>query len=83
MPCQGSYFVGTDISPLSNLDDVEFCRTITIEAGVAAVPLSVFYGAPDAPTNFIRFCFCKRDEVLDAALERLAVWLKGRRRANA
>ena len=45
---------------------------MTIEAGVAAVPLSVFYDdAAAAPTNFVRFCFCKHDETLDTAVERL------------
>ena len=47
------------------------------EAGVAAVPVSAFYVA-DAPTNFIRFCFCKQDAVIDAALERLGAWIAGR-----
>ena len=56
---------------------------ITTEAGVAAVPMSVFYDAAGGPTNFVRLCFCKRDEVLDAAVARLATWLKGRRRATA
>jgi N-succinyldiaminopimelate aminotransferase len=41
---------------------------------VAAIPVSAFYGA-DAPDNFLRFCFCKRDEVLDEALKRLEKWL--------
>jgi aspartate/methionine/tyrosine aminotransferase len=83
VPCEGTYFVAADITPLGSADDVQFCRTITTEAGVAAVPMSVFYGAAGGPNNFIRFCFCKRDEVLDAAVERLAKWLKGRRRATA
>jgi N-succinyldiaminopimelate aminotransferase len=82
VPCEGTYFVAADIAPLGHTDDVQFCRTMTVEAGVAAVPMSVFYGA-GGPTNFIRFCFCKRDEVLDAALARLATWLAGKRRATA
>ncbi|MBH0237073.1 aminotransferase [Methylobrevis albus] len=75
MPCQGTYFVTTDTGPLGIDDDAEACRRLTREAGVAAVPVSAFY-AGDAPTRFIRFCFCKRDEVLDAAVERLGRWLK-------
>jgi aspartate/methionine/tyrosine aminotransferase len=51
---------------------------MTVEAGVTAVPVSAFYQS-DAPRSFIRFCFSKRDEVLDAALDRLATWLAGRR----
>jgi aspartate/methionine/tyrosine aminotransferase len=82
VPCAGTYFIAADIAPLSNLDDAEFCRTMTIEARVAAVPMSVFY-ADEGPKHFIRFCFCKRDEVLDAAVARLGQWLKGRQRLTA
>ena len=69
--CQGTYFLTADFSPLGfDGDDVEFCRYLTTEIGVAAVPVSAFYQA-DGPRNFVRFCFCKRYEVLDAALARL------------
>ena len=51
-------------------DDVAFCRKITTEAGVAAVPVSAFYGS-QAPQHFVRFCFCKKDAVLEAALVKL------------
>jgi aspartate/methionine/tyrosine aminotransferase len=51
-----------------------------VEAGVTAIPVSAFYGA-DAPKHFIRFCFSKQDQVLDAALERLAAFA-GRRGAK-
>jgi aspartate/methionine/tyrosine aminotransferase len=44
------------------------------EAGVAAVPVSAFYGA-DAPTGYVRFCFCKKDWVIDEALARLSAFL--------
>ncbi|MCC2113339.1 MAG: aminotransferase, partial [Hyphomicrobiales bacterium] len=67
VPCAGTYFVTADIGPLGLGDDVEACRRLTLEAGVTAVPVSAFYET-DAPTNFVRFCFSKRDEVLDAAL---------------
>ncbi|HMB75180.1 MAG TPA: aminotransferase [Kiloniellaceae bacterium] len=71
VPCQGTYFVSADVRALGFAeDDVAFCRRITTEAGVAAVPVSAFYTA-DAVDHFVRFCFCKRDEVLDAAVERL------------
>ena len=72
--CQGTYFVTADVRPLGlGEDDFEACRKLTVEAGVTAIPVSAFYGA-DAPRHFIRFCFSKRDEVLDAALERLAAF---------
>jgi len=75
-PCQGTYFITADASPLRlNVDDVELCRRMTVEAKVTAVPVSVFYES-DAPKTFVRFCFSKRDEILDGAIERLAAWLK-------
>jgi aspartate/methionine/tyrosine aminotransferase len=74
-PCQGTYFITADAAPLRlNVDDVEMCRRMTVEAKVTAVPVSVFYEA-DAPKTFVRFCFSKRDEVLDGAVERLTAWL--------
>lgn len=78
----GTYFVSADIRPLDlGADDVEACRRLTVEAGVTAIPVSAFYGA-DAPTHFVRFCFCKSDAVIDAALQRLADYL-ARRGASA
>jgi N-succinyldiaminopimelate aminotransferase len=74
-PSAGSYFITADITPLGLAGgDFEICKRMTVEAGVAAIPVSAFYGA-DAPDNFLRFCFCKRDEVLDEALKRLEKWL--------
>ena len=73
MDAQGTYFITTDFRPLGfNGDDVAFCKHITTEAKVAAVPVSAFYQEADVD-HFARFCFCKRDEILDQALERLAV----------
>jgi aspartate/methionine/tyrosine aminotransferase len=74
-PCQGTYFITADAAPLRlNSDDVEICKTMTVEAKVTAVPVSVFYQS-DAPKTFLRFCFSKRDEVLDEALARMGKWL--------
>lgn len=71
VPCQGTYFITTDIRPLGfNGDDTDFCKHITTEAGVAAVPVSAFYQG-DAPTHFARFAFCKKPESLELALSRL------------
>lgn len=75
LDCAGTYFVTTDTRPLGIGDDREAAMRMTREAGVAAVPLSAFY-ASDPPTEFIRFCFCKRDAVLDEALDRLARFLR-------
>ena len=81
--CQGTYFLTTDITKLCRaksieIDDVAFCQAMTREAGVTAVPASAFYVADegeDIPRQFIRFCFSKKDDVLDAAIERLSSWL--------
>ncbi|WP_181702017.1 aminotransferase [Chthonobacter albigriseus] len=72
---EGTYFVTTDTGPLGIADDKEACLKMTREAGVAAVPVSAFY-ASNPPSTYIRFCFCKKDEVLDTALERLRTWLR-------
>jgi aspartate/methionine/tyrosine aminotransferase len=68
---EGTYFLSVDVRSIGfDGDDVAFCRHITTEAGVTAVPVSAFYqdGGPD---HFARFCFAKRDAVLDQALARL------------
>jgi N-succinyldiaminopimelate aminotransferase len=71
LPSAGTYFVNVDIAPLGESDDVDFCRRLVTENGVAAIPVSAFY-AEGAVRNVVRFCFAKRDATLDAALERLA-----------
>ncbi|EOW6721565.1 pyridoxal phosphate-dependent aminotransferase [Cronobacter dublinensis] len=71
LPCEGTYFLLADYSAISSLDDVSFCEWLTIEAGVAAIPLSVFCDAP-FPHKLIRLCFAKQEATLLAAAERLA-----------
>jgi aspartate/methionine/tyrosine aminotransferase len=73
LPANGTYFVTTDFRPLGfNGTDDEFCRHITVEAGVTAVPVSAFYDDPQtAPRHLARFCFCKDDSTLDSASDRL------------
>lgn len=73
LPSHGTYFVTTDFRPLGfNGTDEDFCRHITVKAGVAAVPVSAFYdNAGDAPRHLARFCFCKKNTTLDTAIERL------------
>jgi len=71
MDCNGTYFLNADFSPLGfSGSDEDFCRMITLEAGVTAVPVSAFYSGPGIDT-VARFCFCKEDEVLEEALARL------------
>lgn len=77
--CAGTYFLTVDTSAFDlGTDDVAVCERLTREAGVTPVPVSAFYQA-DAPQHFIRFCFSKRDEVLDGAVERLGKWVGKRR----
>jgi len=77
LPAQGTYFLTalTDsVGPRFDTD-VDYARWLTIEGGVATVPCSAFYAGSNPPQNMIRFCFCKKDEVLDAAIERLRAFL--------
>jgi len=71
LPCEGSYFQCVDISQVSDLHEADFCKWLTTEVGVAAIPLSAFYGN-GFDQRVVRFCFAKKDETLHAALERLA-----------
>ena len=72
LPTKGTYFITTDFAPLGfDGDDVAFCRHITEQAGVTAIPVSAFYDGPNAPSHYARFAFCKRPEVLTEAVERL------------
>jgi aminotransferase len=67
----GAYYVMADISPFGFDDDVSFVRYLVTEIGVAAVPGSSFFGDPSFGRSHVRFCFCKKDETLDAAAARL------------
>jgi N-succinyldiaminopimelate aminotransferase len=71
---EGSYFILADLSRLGVHEDVHFCRWLTTEVKVAAIPLSPFYGeaARERPPALARFAFCKTDEVLAEAGRRLA-----------
>ena len=71
LPSEGSYFQCVDISEVSDLPEAEFCQWLTREVGVAAIPLSAFYG-DGFDQRVVRFCFAKIDETLHTALERLA-----------
>ncbi|MES2191473.1 MAG: pyridoxal phosphate-dependent aminotransferase [Pseudomonadota bacterium] len=71
LPSEGSYFQCVDISEVSDLNEADFCKWLTTEIGVAAIPLSAFYG-DGFDQRVVRFCFAKKDETLNAALERLA-----------
>jgi aminotransferase len=68
----GAYYVMTDISAFGFKNDVEFTRHLIREVGVACVPGSSFYSDPALGAQQVRFCFCKKDETLLLAADRLA-----------
>ena len=67
----GAYYIMTDISDFRFKDDIEFTRHLIREVGVACVPGSSFYSDPALGSQQVRFCFCKKDETLMLATERL------------
>jgi N-succinyldiaminopimelate aminotransferase len=72
LPSQGTYFVTTDIRPLGFTDGMEFCMTLPERAGVAAIPHQFFCDDPEPAKPFVRWAFCKRQDVLREACDRLA-----------
>ncbi|MDX2036975.1 MAG: aminotransferase class I/II-fold pyridoxal phosphate-dependent enzyme [Isosphaeraceae bacterium] len=70
-PPEGAYYVMAEIDAFAAADDVEFARRLVREVGVAGVPGSSFFVDPALGSRYLRFCFCKRDETLDRAIERL------------
>ena len=71
LPVQGAYYLLADLAGLGFADDASFCRYLTAEIGVAAIPPSAFYADPARAPLLARFCFAKREETLRAAAERL------------
>ena len=71
LPCEGSYFLTASIAKLTNEPDVVFCERLVKEAGVALIPLSVFF-SDNKPDNLVRFAFCKKLETLERGAERLS-----------
>lgn len=67
----GTYFIVVDIAPLGYHDGVDFCTDLPRRCGVAAIPLQVFCDHDEAWRTKVRFAFCKQNDVLDEAIERL------------
>ncbi len=82
LPSAGTYFLTADIRRLTGESDMDFCLNLVREAGVAAIPLSVFMrdGKPD---SLVRFAFCKKREVLIEAISRLEKYFQGGKRYGA
>jgi aspartate/methionine/tyrosine aminotransferase len=73
-PAAGAYFAIAGTGGLDALaDDLAFCRRMTVEAGVTAVPLSAFFSERDS-SGYIRFCFAKTQATLERAADRLKAW---------
>ena len=70
LPSEGSYFQLASYRNISEESDVEFCKRLVLEHGVAAIPLSVF-NSDRRDQKLIRFCFAKTPETLKQAAERL------------
>jgi aminotransferase len=68
----GAYYILADYSALSDLPDPEFATWLTTEIGVTPVPGSSFFSVKDPSRRLVRFAFCKREETLRAAAERLS-----------
>ncbi|HSR65130.1 MAG TPA: pyridoxal phosphate-dependent aminotransferase [Xanthomonadaceae bacterium] len=71
LPVPGGYFQLIDYSAITDLDDLAFCRWLTIEHGVTAIPLSPFYQAPPPGQRLARLCFAKNELTLEMAVARL------------
>ena len=80
---RGTYFLTTDVRPLGYADGVEFCRDLPERCGVVAIPHQVFYDRVEAGRPYVRWAFCKTDEVLDEAIRRLGKLNEARDRAMA
>lgn len=71
LPSDGTYFQCVEYSAISDMPEADFAKWLTTEIGVAAIPVSAFYHQPQE-SGIIRFCFAKKDETLQSALDRLA-----------
>jgi aspartate/methionine/tyrosine aminotransferase len=74
---EGAYYIMADISDFGFANDIEFTKHLIREIGVAVVPASSFYHNAALGSQQVRFCFCKKDETLASASERLQKLLRG------
>jgi N-succinyldiaminopimelate aminotransferase len=80
LPTAGTYFLNADARALGEPDAAALSLRLPAEAGVAAIPLTAFTARADPETAaLLRFAFCKREQVLDEAVDRLTRWAAGRR----
>jgi len=74
---EGTYYASINIESLDFKDDLAFCKYLIAEYGVAAIPSSFFWNKRCGGRDLVRFCFCKKDETLDKAINRLKKWKQG------
>jgi len=79
---EGSFFLLIDYGGVSAARDTAFADELLTQAGVATIPVSVFYADPP-PLTLLRLCFAKRDETLDAGAARLAAYMRSRERRSS
>jgi N-succinyldiaminopimelate aminotransferase len=75
-PCEGTYFLQIDARSLGYDDGIRLCHDFAERAGVVAIPAQVFFDDSEAGRRFVRFAFCKQDDVLDEAIRRLTTFGK-------
>ena len=75
-PSSGTYFVVVDHTPFGLENDVAFCEYLVKEVGVVAIPTSVFYLNPEEGKNLVRFTFCKDEETIRSAVDRVKMKLR-------
>ncbi|NJP82538.1 aminotransferase class I/II-fold pyridoxal phosphate-dependent enzyme, partial [Streptomyces sp. AA8] len=68
---EAGYFLQADIRAWGYSDGVRFCRELPTRAGVVAIPTAAFNLRPDAPSYLVRFSFCKREDSVISAVEKL------------
>ena len=72
IPSQGTYYVTTDVRPMGYSNGLDFCRELPTRAGVVAIPHQAFCDHPEVGAPYVRWAFCKQEDVLAEALRRLA-----------
>jgi aminotransferase len=68
---RGAYYIMAEFGALSSLNDRAFTRYLVKDIGVAVVPGSSFFHESERGSRYVRFCFCKKDDTLQSAVERL------------
>ena len=70
LPCHGSYFQCVQYKRIGNEPDLAFAKRLTVDHGVAGIPVSAFF-SHKTDEHVLRFCFAKKQETLENAVERL------------